>query len=212
MRNGETKSTRTGALLARATSGDLAAAQRLFSTQRPTLLARARRDRRLQLVHKHGVEAEDVVGEVFRRALASNLFANFEDRGPGSLAAALGKILDFTLNDALRRANAVKRGANARTVSCDSADGDLPPQIASLPARDPTPTSNARVTELIALCRRHLDDREWRVWSRVEIEGLDPATVAVEVGITASAIRGVLFRARAKLVKVLDAHDVRDSR
>ncbi len=212
MRKASAHSTRTGTLLSRASSGDLIAAQRLFAMQRPTLLARARIDRRLQLARKHGVEAEDVVGEVFRRAFASNLFVEFEDRGPGSLAAALGKVLDFALNDVLRRANAIKRGANVRTVSCDGGDDGETSSASAIPARDPTPTSNARVNELIELCRGHLDDREWRAWSRVELEGLDVAMVAAELGVTPSAVRGILFRARTKLMKVLDAGDNRDIR
>jgi len=178
-------------------------ARRLFEIHRELLLKRVR-SHPLARQTRTRASAEDIVSEVFVRALSSGLFDRFEDRGPGSLRNALFTVLERTLVDMLRRAGTVKRGANARPLSLDevgTTDGTL---VDAIPSRDPNPSSLARSHELEELCRSVLEEREWRAWQLVEMEGRSSAEAAERLGSSPAAIRGLLFRARAKLVRALD--------
>ncbi len=194
----------TRLLLAQYLAGDRAAERALFDRHRDDLVSRARRHR-LLLALKGALSAEDVVHEVFVRALACDFLTRFEDRGRGSLLAALARILDRVMVDECRRRGALKRGANAACLTLDEEDDGSPSMSVDRASPDPTPTSLARARELLDLCRRHLDRREAEVWQFIEVEGLSPAEAAARLGETPAAVRGVLFRARAKLVKVLES-------
>lgn len=191
-------------LLPRYLAGDEAAGRSLFERHRGALLHRARCHRLLGAL-KGELSAEDVVHETLARALSGGFLDRFEDRGPGSLLGALGRILDHVLVDECRRRGAAKRGANALAYSIDGDEGSRHTMHADLASPDPTPTSQARAHELVDLCRQLLAGREAEVWQLVEIEELSPADVARRLGSTPAAVRGVLFRARAKLLKALES-------
>jgi RNA polymerase sigma factor (sigma-70 family) len=202
--------TLTKELLARYLAGDFAAEERLFSRFRTALLERARRHPRLRPLARD-CTAEDVVQEVFRRALASGMLRDFEDRGRGSLEAVLTRVLENTLVDFGRRASARKRGGTHERV--DALETGLAPGLDRLPAEDTTPTSRARSNELVELAGRVLEPRELEAWRPVEIEGLDAADVAHRMESTPAAIRGLVYRARAKLMRALsDERGESDSR
>lgn len=188
--------TRTATLLRLMLAGDLPAQRRLFERHRPMLAARAARSAAMGVLRRH-VSAEDLVGEVYLRALESGCLLRFEDRGPGSLDGLLLTLLDRVIADACRRHGAVKRGANVRRV-----DGD-PSDMTALQASDPSPTGLARASELEALCRQHLSEREWEAFRLVQCDGLSAVEAAERLGSTDSAVRGLLLRARARLIKLL---------
>jgi DNA-directed RNA polymerase specialized sigma24 family protein len=153
-----------------------------------------------------GLEAhttsEDVVAEVFARALAGGFFERFADRGRGSLERAMTSILERTLADGYRRLGAHRRGLSLalRAGGAPSRSRHEPDHI---PATDATPTSSARAAELLDLCRKTLDEEEWEVWRATEILGLDSLAIAGHIGKSASAARSILHRARMKLLRVL---------
>ena len=197
----------TKELLALYRRGDTEAERRVFETHRNMLLEEATRHRLMRFLKRFSTP-EDVVDEVLLRALSSGLLTDrFQDRGRGSLRKMLSRVLDRVLLDGCRRHGAAKRGEGRRDASLDApaegsdeAGSGLPEPVLS---GEPTPTSNARASELIELCRRHLNDREWSVWSLIEVEGLDPGAAAERLDESPASVRGVLFRARAKLLKLL---------
>jgi RNA polymerase sigma factor (sigma-70 family) len=189
--------TLTRELLVRYLAGSYEAERRLFERMRPGLLQRARRHRL-----PPSLEPEDAVQEAFWRVLSSGLLSRFEDRGPGSLEAALVSVLDRTVKDMLRRAGARKRSGELVKVPRGRSGFAL--GIEPEPTgREVTPTSNARHSELEELCRRTLGEREWEAWRRVELGGWSAVDAAEELGESAASVRGLLFRARQKLVKAL---------
>src|SRR5262245_22188671 len=82
----------TRAQLAAWLAGDAEAARALFSRHRDELLARAQSHRLMRRLKGH-VTAEDMVAEVFLRALSSGLLQRFEVRGKGSLMGGLYTVL-----------------------------------------------------------------------------------------------------------------------
>lgn len=195
--------TLTKELLARYLAGDLDAERRLFELRRAELVERARRHRGLRALRER-TAAEDAVQEVFWRALSSGLFARFEDRGPGSLDAALRVVLDRTIVDMRRRFDSKKRGTLAESKGLGvSGDGLWLGEL--LPADDPTPTASASAEDLVALARRLLSEREWHIWRSIDVEGSTPIELARELGESPAAIRGVLHRARERLKPFLSS-------
>ena len=193
--------TLTGEILARYLKGDFAAEQALFSRFNATLLARARRYPQIKSLPRTHTP-DDVVQEVFQRALAAGLLRNFEDRGRGSLEALLVTILERTMVDISRRHAAQKRGGGRTPIELEpSAEhADVNDRLAS---DDTTPTSKARAGELVDLARKTLGPRELEVWELIQIHGLDANEAAKRLGVSASAVRGILFRAHSKLVRAL---------
>jgi RNA polymerase sigma factor (sigma-70 family) len=189
------------ALLSRFHSGDVDAERKLFERHRSELLERATSHRLMRYLRRH-ITAEDAVDEVFVRALSSGLFTDLQDNGRGSLGRALAKYLDYTLLDACRRHGAQMRGPNAKRDGCDSAVMD------TLSTPDPTPTGLARFAELRDLCQKYLEPREWEVWRLSIIEGLDHASISRRLGISAAAVRGLLFRAKNKVARSISRDEM----
>jgi RNA polymerase sigma factor (sigma-70 family) len=181
-------------------SGCSAAERELFGTYRELLVVRARRHP-LMVMLRRRLEPEDVADETLMRALRSNVIGRLEDRGRGSLRKVLERVLDRVLLDLHRGATTAKRGSHALPVGLDGQVED------SLPASDPTPTSEARAAELVEMCRRELTEREWQAWRLVELEGLESGTAALRIGTTGSAVRGLVLRARAKLIQAMAEQD-----
>jgi len=173
----------------------------LFELHRQKLLERVRREHWMAGLARY-LTPEDLVGEVFVRALGSGALRDLDDRGRGSLARLLFKMLDDAAVDTYRRHGAEKRGGGRLPDSYDVSDegaatGQRRPQVAS---PDTTPTQKVRAGELLERCRGVLDDREWEVWHLSEVESCDSLEIAQRVGSTDSAVRGVLHRARHKLL------------
>jgi RNA polymerase sigma factor (sigma-70 family) len=182
--------------------GDDEAERRLFERCRGLLVARARTHPRMRPV-QHEYSPEDVAHEVLWRALSSGLLERFEHRGKGSLEAALQTVLERTLVDMGRRLTARKRGGGRRRVELTPTGGEAPGGIEVLSGQDTTPTSSARARELLELARRVLSDREHEAWHLLEVEGLDSVEAATRLGVSPSAVRGLLFRAQARLIRTL---------
>jgi RNA polymerase sigma factor (sigma-70 family) len=194
--------TLTRELLARYLAGDFVAETKLFERHRAALLAKARNHPRLRAVERD-VTAEDVVQEVLWRVLSSGMLRSFEDRGRGSLEAALTTILERTLVDTGRRFGARKRGGGDVKVSLDAARPGRRGRRDSLTSEHTTPTSNARMSELVEICERVLEPREREAWTLVEMKGFDAEQTATVLGTSASVVRSLVLRARAKLVRAL---------
>ena len=182
-------------------AGDAEAARSLFARHRAELLERVQGHRLMRLLRRH-VTDEDIVDEVFLRALSSGLLARFEDRGRGSLMGALYTVLERVLSDAARRHfGTLKRGAGLQHVALDEAalgvDGDSPASA------DPTPTSQARTHDLLDRCRSVLSAREWEVWRLRHVESLDFASIGARLQLSEAAVRGLHFRARERIVTLL---------
>ena len=174
--------------------GCLQSADRLFSVHRDALLAEARVSRRMRFL-RAGASEEDLVDEVFVRALASGMLGSFEPRAPGALRHALGRVLQFVLADACRRAGAARRRPpDAGPGAAARCHPELQPAIAG------SPSGVAQLNELLELCRSALDPHEWDAWWLVEVEGLTSKEAGERLGRTASSVRGVVLRARARLV------------
>jgi RNA polymerase sigma factor (sigma-70 family) len=151
---------------------------------------------------------DDVVSEVWLRFYSSGSFERFDDRGPGSLRRYLSVILDRAMIDMVRRAKAGKREGGSANVSLEEcAEGRDPRAGPQVESKDPTPTSGARASELGDLCKAVLDDREYETWRLIEVEGRLASEVAEALGVTPAAVRGVLFRARFKLISTMQARD-----
>jgi len=182
-------------------AGDAEAARALFGRHRQELLSRAQSHRLMRRLKNH-VTAEDMVDEVFLRALSSGLLQRFEDRGKGSLMGGLYTVLDRTLKDAVRRhLDTDKRGRDVDLQTLDEASQRA--VAGALRAPDPTPTSRVRANDLLELCRTALPPREWDVWRRLHVEGQDYATIAAQLSLTEAAVRGLVYRARERIVTLL---------
>jgi len=110
-------------------------------------------------------------------------------------------VLDHVLKDAARRAGRRRRGSGLTEVSLDDLGDATRHDLPSDPS--PSPTSDARAAELLALARERLDERAWSVWYAVEVEGMASTDVAEWLDVTPSAVRGILLRARARLKQAL---------
>lgn len=194
--------TRTRVLLERYLAGDRESESRLFDRHRSELLARARRASWMPGIVRH-TTPEDLVQETFVRALSSGMLRRFEDRGAGSLGRALEKVLGNVAVDVSRRHGSLKRGSGRFGLSLDAdagPDSELAREVPDLASAGTTPTAAARGRELVDLCRELLPPREWEVWYASEVERLDSVEVAARVQASPAAVRGVLHRARKRVL------------
>ena len=185
-------------------NGDDAAFAVLHARFTPLLRARVRRHRVWPFLAAH-FDLDDVLQEIWARA-ATAARTTFRNLGPGSLFAFLGKIADREVIDLARRHRAKKRGdggAAELSTGFDAAGAARPG--CSTPE---TPTSRARVVELSALARQELNPREFEAWEMVEMRDYTPEEAGLAMRCSGSAVRGLLMRARARLVARL-AHDRR---
>lgn len=200
---GREERTRTQDRLARYLTGDREAERRLFESQRAELVRRAAGSPWMPGLAAH-VTPEDLVDEVFLLVLRKGLLRTFQDPRPGALANLLGTVLDGVAIDALRRVGAQKRGGGAALRSLEPGEAaDTAGEGLPVSSREPTPTSDARASELVELCRKLLEPREWEVWRLMEQEGFDSLEVARLLGTTDSAVRGILRRARLHILRAL---------
>jgi RNA polymerase sigma-70 factor (ECF subfamily) len=201
---GEHRGPHTGKLLEQALQGDVAAQAAVFGPHRAQLLAQTRGHPLMRFL-RQTTTPDDLVDEVFLRALGSGLLQRFEDRGPGSLRKVLTRVLERTLLDACRRLGAAKRApslwADPLSGASDDGEAGTPPQLSHWT----TPTSRARIDELMGRCRRILSEREFAAWILVEVDELDSTAAGKRLDLSPSAVRGLVSRARDKLVENLRA-------
>ncbi len=174
---------------------------RLFELHRERLLRRATNEPRIARLARY-TSPEDLVNEVFLKALSSGILKKLEDRGRGSLTRLLSKILDDVAIDIYRWHGAEKRGDGRLPSSYDGHDENARGGQAQCVAvsLDTTPTSKVRAGELLDRCREVLDPYEWEVWHLVEVESFSSVEIAGRLHTTDSAVRGILRRARRKLL------------
>ena len=201
--DGSAETTLTRVMLDQYRRGVTGGEHRLFDTHRERLLTRARKHPWMRGLSAH-TTCEDVVDEVFLRALAGGFFERFDDRGRGSLLRALTRILDRVLADGYRRLGAHKRGRN-EAFARENAGPEDPSWRRLAAGEESTPTSSARAAEMLGMCRRVLDPEEWEVWRLTEILGLESQAVGERVGKSSSAARSILHRARTKLLRAFSA-------
>ena len=186
-------------------AGDAAAFRALYDRFAPLLKSRVTGRRRVWPMLNGRFQVEDVVQEIWTRVIPSVRKA-FTPSGPGSFCAFLGRLADSTMVDMVRTLRAAKRGEDhaARPLSTNWEQEAVPkPGIAAVE----TPTSRARCSELETLARRALSDREHHAWLLVELHDYSAEEAGVAMRCTGSAVRGLLRRARARLVSRLGDED-----
>lgn len=194
--------TLTGELLASYFAGNRESERRLFEQECGDLLKRARSHRLARSLRRHA-SPEELVNEVFLRVLGSGKLLEFIDCETGSLRRYLSGKLDDVCRDMCRRVGAEKRGGGREPASIhQDNDGESRPEF-MLTSGGATPTSDAREKELSELVRGLLGTRDWEIWRRCELEGESSVEIAREIGGTDASVRGVLHRARQKVVLAL---------
>lgn len=182
-------------------NGDAAAFAQLFARFARPLAERVRRHRAWPMLARH-CEVDDVVQQIWARAVP-RLSASFELRGPGSLRAFLDKLADDEVIDLARRQMAGKRGRGG-PKSLDT--GFDAPDVGGPSRSAPeTPTGHARSSEIHDLAATLLSEREFRAWELVELRGhtAEEAARIMGGGNTDSSVRGLVFRAKAKVIAAM---------
>jgi RNA polymerase sigma factor (sigma-70 family) len=175
-------------------AGDDAAFEALYLRFAPLLARRVQRHRSWSLLRRHH-QVDDVVQAVWERVIPAARHV-FTPSGPGSFLAFLGTLADRTIVDLSRWEGAAKRGEGAPIQGLDGPAGGRAAACES-------PTSHARASEIRALAQRILNEREREVWELVEADGYSLEETGLALECSASAARGVYFRARRKLILAL---------
>jgi len=162
------------------------------------LLRRA--TRRIPKSLQKTIDPEQAVQDVWLKLAKKG---NTPPVGPekGELTKWMCKVLDQHVTDLIRRQMAAKRGGGNRQVSIHPSDSQTSP-VAVL-ARTPTPSEDASAKELIALAKKRLPAQQYDVWYGVHVRSETPAELAIQMGRTPSAIRGLLKRAHEKLAECI---------
>lgn len=162
----------------------------------PLLAARVRRSKLWPALEPR-YQLDDVVQEVWARVIPVAR-KSFRPSGAGSFLAFLGTLCDRCMVDLARRGTARKRGEGEQPHSLDArSDGkDATPAG----GRSETPTSHARCSELEEIARTVLGERELAAWEQVELQDYTAPEAGLALDCSDAAVRGLLLRARAKLV------------
>jgi len=181
-------------------AGDDSAFETLYQRFAPLLTKRVRRNR-LWSVLEAKIQAEDIVQEIWARVVPAAQ-KSFTPSGPGSFLAFLGTITDRTMVDLLRSATAEKRGSSESARSLDTHCERHGQRLPGLAGAE-TPTSRARISELEDVARQILTERELEAWELVELQDYSAGEAGLAMDCSGSAVRGLLLRARAKLILTL---------
>jgi RNA polymerase sigma factor (sigma-70 family) len=176
--------------------GDESAFAVLHARFAPLLRMRVRRHRVWPMLARR-IDLDDVLQELWARVMPA-VRTQFRHDGPGTLYAFLGRVCDRLVVDIARRMYAQKRGERATRelgTVVDVADGARPGRSAPL-----TPTGHARFAELVNIARESLSDREFDAWRLVEMEQFSSDEAALAMRCSGAAVRGLMLRARSKLV------------
>ena len=184
-------------LVRRARAGDEAAVEFLFERHLPDMRRRVRAKMPAALRAKVG--ESDVIQDAYLAAFAS--IGDFVDRGDGSYAAWLRRILERkVLNEVRRYAGVDKRDAR-REARLATGEGAL------LPARGrPSPSVEAmgkEESEHLSAAIESLPDDHRTVIRLVEWEGLSFGEVGARMARSADAARMLYSRALARLADLL---------
>jgi RNA polymerase sigma-70 factor (ECF subfamily) len=180
-------------LVRRVRAGDEAAARRLFERHLPALRAKARS--RLPASLRGRVAESDVIQQAYLAAFLA--IGDFEDRGDGSFAAWVRKILEHRIDNEVRDGiTAAKRDARREIRIPTGTHG-------AGPARDqPSPSEELVADEdaaRVRAARQRLSDDHRTVVALVHDEGLTLAAAGARMGRSAEAARKLYSRAVAEL-------------
>jgi RNA polymerase sigma factor (sigma-70 family) len=137
-------------------------------------------------------EAEDVVGELWRRLLSSRVLERFEWRFSGSLQSEIRTVLDRQLKDMARRLQADKRGNGRVPLSLDATEPEAP-RVPDPPARDRTPSVKAWTREARAWVRERLEDESRHVLD-LWLRDLTQSEITAELGLPRRRVRAAIAR------------------
>jgi RNA polymerase sigma-70 factor (ECF subfamily) len=178
-------------LVRRVKSGDDEAARLLFDRHLPELRAKARA--RLPAALRGKVSESDVVQDAWLAAFLD--VGKFEDRGDGSFAKWLQKILRHKLLDEVRRhARVGKRDARR--------EERLATDASVVDAGQPSPSVEAAAAEKSAALRDAIDDLpsdHAAVLRLIHQEGLTLVEAGARMGRSADAVRKLYGRALVRL-------------
>lgn len=183
-------------------NGDERAFAALHERFTPLLRRRVQRHDAWATLKGH-CQIEDALQQLWNNALPA-LRTKFQHNGPGSLEAYLGRITDDTLTSLLRAHLAQKRGRGGAKPLPTDFDSASPKPGAAAPE---SPTGHARASEFARLAHEVLSEREHEAWELVELMSFTSDEAALALGTTASAVRGLLLRARTKLIARLGGGD-----
>jgi len=196
----QTGSWSTSAHVSRWQAGDDTAFTALHDRFAPLLKQRVSRHRAWPALIGR-LQIEDVVQEIWTRLIPA-VGRKFTSAGPGSFFAFLGKLTDRVVIDLVRVQRAAKRGEFNVEQSLRT-NAEL--HVVKKPVAHivETPTGVARCSELEAIAKEVLTEREYMAWELVEIQGYSSEEAGIVLRRPGSAVRGLLFRGRAKLVSRL---------
>jgi RNA polymerase sigma-70 factor, ECF subfamily len=180
-------------LVCRVRAGDEAAARLLFDRHLPALRAKARS--RLPAALRGKVAESDVIQEAWLAAFLD--LGRFEDRGDGSFAAWLRRILERKVLDEVRRhLDAAKRDAQRQVRLATQAE-----RIAAAEGQ-PSPSAEVMDAEEAARVRAivaSMPEDYAMVMRLVHEEGLSLGDAGVRMGRSADAVRKLYRRALVRL-------------
>ncbi len=187
----------TTVLVRRAQDGDGAAKSALYTRLREPLLSRIQRHHLFRVLRRF-MSAEDLLGDLIAHCEVTRAFDKFRETGPHSVRRFLDTVVGSTLCNAYRRHFAKRRGGGWKALGAGPGADRHPAE--SLPSPAATPTSDARVAEMLARVQRLLTEREWDAWRCRWLDGLEVDEIAARAGTTRKAIWSLLQRAQAKLL------------
>ena len=180
-------------LVRRVRSGDEAAARCLFERHLPALRARARS--RLPTALRGKVAESDVIQEAYLAAFLA--IGDFEDRGDGSFAAWVRRILERRIANEVRDGVAAAKRDARREVRIPTGTHGAGA------ARDqPSPSEELMAEEdaaRVRAARQSLSDDHRTVIALVHDEGLTLGAAGARMGRSADAARKLYSRAVAEL-------------
>jgi RNA polymerase sigma-70 factor, ECF subfamily len=194
----------TGALVARAKSGDVHALNELFARYHQMMVELARRKIGARLRSKE--DPDDLAQTTFREATRD--FANYEYRGEGSLVRWLVQILQNKIRDKAEYYSAEKRnvGRERGLERAPDAHSDGPQQI-ELPSADLSVTmqiSRGESFEFLRLALEELSPEHRQAITLVFFEGRQLRDAGEAMGgKSEDAVRMMLRRAEARLAEIL---------
>jgi RNA polymerase sigma factor (sigma-70 family) len=172
----------------------------LFERFAPLISLRVCRSRTWALLRSR-FQVEDIVQDAWLKVVPGAQ-QTFTPGGKGSFLAFVSRVVDNTMIDHVRKLNAAKRGEGK-------------PETPLVPGAEPegvvesgvcgfeSPTSSARRTELQEIAQRELSERELLAWTLVEMQSYTAGEAGLAMDVTGAAVRGLLLRARAKLILAL---------
>jgi RNA polymerase sigma-70 factor (ECF subfamily) len=184
-------------LVRRVRSGDDAAARELFDRHLPALRAKAQA--RLPSSVRAKVGASDVVQEAWLSAFLA--LGDFEEKGDGSFAAWVRRIVERKVSDEVRRHARVKKRSAQREVRFGTKAQHLEPDLL-----EPTPSQvvgDAERADSLRAAVAGLDPDHATVIRLVHEEGLTLVDAGRRMGRSPDATRMLYGRAMQRLAERL---------